>query len=62
MDKKFVDVTDRVTQAPDLDGELKAFDYMMRQNRGSIVEGGDSHGEKGKQKTIKTIKVSKTRD
>lgn len=53
MGKK-IDVTDKITQAPDLEGSLKAFDYMMRQNRGSVIEEGN-YG----QKTIKAAKVSK---
>jgi len=58
MDKKFVDVTDRVTQAPDLDGSLKAFDYMMRGNRGSVIEEGEHYG----QGAIKAAKASKKRN
>jgi hypothetical protein len=57
MDKKFVDVTDRVTQAPDLDGELKAFDYMMRGNRGSVIEEG-GYG----QRAVKAAKIPKKRN
>lgn len=54
MDKKLVDVTEKVLEIPVLEGELKAYDYMMRQNRGSVIEEGN-YG----QKTIKAAKVSK---
>lgn len=57
MGKKMRDITDKITQAPDLDGELKAFDYMMRGNRGSVIEeGGYGQG------AIKAAKVSKKRN
>ena len=57
MGKKMRDITDRVTQAPDLDGSLKAFYYMMRGNRGSVIEeGGD------RQRAVKAAKASKKRN
>lgn len=40
MGKKMRDITDRVTQAPDLEGKLKAFDYMVRDNGASVIEEG----------------------
>ena len=57
MDKRKVDVTDKVLEAPLLEGKLKAYDFMMRGNRGSVIEEGN-YG----QKTIKTAKVPETRD
>ena len=57
VDKRKVDVTDKVLEAPLLEGKLKAYDFMMRQNKGSIVEEG-GYG----QRAAKAAKASKKRN
>ena len=57
--KRVIDVTNRILEEPVLEGKLKVYDYMMRQNKGVYIgEGYDLYG----QKAVKTTKVSKKRN
>lgn len=57
--KRVIDVTNRILEEPVLEGKLKVYDYMMRQNKGVYI--GEENDERG-QETVKTTEVSKKRN